>query len=392
MITANADRNRALIIGGGIGGLAAAAALARVGITADVYERAPAIQEVGAGLSLWSNAVLALRRLGLDGPIITLGSIVERIRTVTAAGRVLSESDIGELGRRAGSPSICVHRADLQGVLAEAVGRGHLHTGRTCTGFREHQGGVTTTFAEAGDETGTFLIGADGIRSVVRDQLLGSSQPRRAGYLAWRGMAAFDDQRLPAGLALFVAGAGTQVGLFHCGPGRVYWFATHNSAATTARSAGHRDQVLRVLDGWPAVVREAVEATPEAAVLCNDVIDRRPVWPWGHGRVSLLGDAVHPTTPNLGQGACQALEDAVVLAHSLRGGGDITIALRAYEARRRRRTARVTQQSWSLGKVLQWQKPLAVRLREFISATRIGQRQAERIFEELLLHAPPELA
>jgi 2-polyprenyl-6-methoxyphenol hydroxylase-like FAD-dependent oxidoreductase len=104
-----------------------------------------------------------------------------------------------------------------------------------------------------------------------------------------------------------------------------------------------------------------------------------------------LGDAVHPTTPNLGQGACQALEDAIFLADALRGGGDIPAALRVYEQRRRRRTARVTEQSWSLGKILQWQNPLAVRLREFISRTRFGQRQAERTFEEMLVHAPPDL-
>jgi 2-polyprenyl-6-methoxyphenol hydroxylase-like FAD-dependent oxidoreductase len=390
MDTANSNHNRALVIGGGIGGLAAAAALARVGIAADVYERAPAIQEVGAGLSLWSNAVLALRRLGLDGRVVELGSVVERIRTMTASGRVLSESDIGALGRRAGAPSICVHRADLQGVLAAALGRDRLHTARTCTGFRADEGGATARFAETADETGAFLIGADGIRSVVRDQLLGRSPPRRAGYLAWRGMAIFDDPQLPAGLALFVAGAGTQLGLFHCGPGRVYWFATHNSSGA-AMAAGHRTEVLCVLDGWPAVVRAAVAATPETAVLCSDVIDRPPVWPWGRGRVTLLGDAVHPTTPNLGQGACQALEDAVALAHALRGASDVPVALRAYEQSRRSRTARVTKRSWSLGKILQWQGPLAVRLRDFVSTTRFGQRQAEGAFEEMLLHASPEL-
>jgi 2-polyprenyl-6-methoxyphenol hydroxylase-like FAD-dependent oxidoreductase len=391
-MSTNSEPGRALVIGGGIGGLAAAAALARVGIHADVYERAPAIQEVGAGLSLWSNAVLALRRLGLDNRVTALGSVVERVRTVTAGGRVLSEADIGALGHSAGAPSVCVHRADLQRVLAEAVGPDHLHTGRTCTGFREQEGGVTATFAEGGDQTGAFLIGADGIRSAVRGQLLGRSEPRTAGYLAWRGMSTFNHPELAPGLALFAAGAGTQVGLFHCGPGRVYWFATRNASARPAEPPdGQRGEVLRALFGWPAVIRAAVEATPESAVLCNEVVDRPPVWPWGAGRVTLLGDAVHPTTPNLGQGACQALEDAIFLADALRDGGDIPAALRSYELRRRQRTARVTEQSRALGRVMQWQHPLAVRLREFVSKTRLGQRQAERIFEEMLLHPPPDL-
>jgi 2-polyprenyl-6-methoxyphenol hydroxylase-like FAD-dependent oxidoreductase len=389
----NSQSGRALIIGGGIGGLAAAAALARIGIRADVYERAPAIQEVGAGLSLWSNAMLALRRLGLDDRVAALGSVVERVRTMTAGGRVLSEADIGELGCKAGAPSVCAHRADLQRILAEAVGPGRLHTGRTCTGFREHDGGVTASFAEGEGETGAFLVGADGIRSAVRSQLMGPSEPRPAGYLAWRGMAAFSDPQLAPGLAFFVAGAGTQLGLFHCGPGRVYWFATRNAPAGPTQPAGGQwAELLRVLSRWPAVIRGAVQATPDSAVLCNEVMDRPPVWPWGSGRVTLLGDAVHPTTPNLGQGACQALEDAIFLADALRSGGDIPTALRGYEQRRRRRTARVTEQSWSLGKVMQWQNPLAVRLREFVSKTRLGRRQAERIFEEMVIHALPDLS
>jgi 2-polyprenyl-6-methoxyphenol hydroxylase-like FAD-dependent oxidoreductase len=386
------QHGRALVIGGGIGGLAAAVALARVGIRADVFERAPAIREVGAGLSLWSNAVLALRRLGLDGTVVSLGSVVDRVCSVTAGGRLLSEADIGSLGRRAGAPSVCAHRADLQRVLAEAVGPDRLQTGRTCTGFRECEGGIAATFAEGGEETGDFLVGADGLRSAVREQLLGHSEPRAAGYLAWRGMASFSDPRLPDGVALFCGGAGTQLGLFHCGPGRAYWFATRNCPAGSAKPAdGHRAEVLRFLKGWPPLILAAVEATPDSAVLCSDVLDRPPVWPWGKGRVTLLGDAVHPTTPNLGQGACQALEDAVVLADALRADGDVATALRKYEERRRRRTAFVTEQSWSLGKILQWQNPLAVRFREFVSGSRFGRRQGERIFEELLLHKPPEL-
>jgi 2-polyprenyl-6-methoxyphenol hydroxylase-like FAD-dependent oxidoreductase len=173
-----------LVIGGGIGGLAAAVALGRVGVPATVFERAPVIQEVGAGLSLWSNAVKALRRLGLEERVLPLGSVVERVRTITQGGRFLNETDIGGLGRRAGASSICVHRADLQRVLAEAIPSGRLHTGRTCVGFAQDSRGVTAAFAEGGPAGGTVLVGADGIRSAVRDQLLGKSEPRRLSGLA----------------------------------------------------------------------------------------------------------------------------------------------------------------------------------------------------------------
>jgi 2-polyprenyl-6-methoxyphenol hydroxylase-like FAD-dependent oxidoreductase len=134
-----------------------------------------------------------------------------------------------------------------------------------------------------------------------------------------------------------------------------------------------------------------VEATEPRAVLWNDIVDRPPSRAWGRGRVTLVGDAIHPTTPNLGQGACMALEDAVVLAASLRTEPDLERALRAYERARRARTAFVQDRSWSLGRVFQWEDPLLCWIRDRASASGFGRRQAEKIFRTLLVHRLPEL-
>jgi FAD-dependent urate hydroxylase len=142
---------------------------------------------------------------------------------------------------------------------------------------------------------------------------------------------------------------------------------------------------------WFAPVSAVIEATPEAALLRNAIVDRPPAWPWGQGRVTLLGDASHPTTPTLGQGACQALEDAVVLAWSLRQQGLQAASLRAYEAARRQRTAMVATQSWAMGKMLQWQNPLAVWLRTWMMHSRLGQGRVVRLLEHLLGYEVPEL-
>jgi 2-polyprenyl-6-methoxyphenol hydroxylase-like FAD-dependent oxidoreductase len=381
-----------LIIGGGIGGLAAAVALRKIGIEATVFERAPEIREVGAGLSLWSNAVKALRRLGLEGAIVSAGSVIERIRTVTQDGELLAEADISDLNRRCGAPSLCAHRADLQRILASALDPGQLRTGHTCVGFEQAGSEVEARFENGHRERGTFLVGAEGIHSVVRTQLRGKTEPRYAGYTAWRGMAHFQHRDLPEGLACFAQGRGTQIGLFHCGPGRVYWFVTRNAPAGSLVPMGkHRAELLRTFHGWLPLVPAAIEASEESAILQNDIIDRPPTWPWGAGRVTLLGDAIHPTTPNLGQGACQALEDAVVLADAIRRADTVEAALRDYEQRRRDRTARVTNQSWSLGKVFQWANPLAVRFRNWSMRTGFSQRRADRLFEELLSYHVPEL-
>jgi 2-polyprenyl-6-methoxyphenol hydroxylase-like FAD-dependent oxidoreductase len=195
---------------------------------------------------------------------------------------------------------------------------------------------------------------------------------------------------LPAGLGQFAVGRGTQIGIFHCGPGRIYWFATQNGPAHSSEPPeGRKHEALAAFRGWFPLIPAVIESTPEAAILRGDICDRPPAWPWGAGRVTLLGDAIHPTTPNLGQGACQALEDAVQLAASLGRARDPLDGLRDYEQRRRARTAWVTKQSWSLGKVLQWQHPLAVWLRDRASRTRLGQRAAWRLFETLLSDDSP---
>src|SRR5262249_36522611 len=153
---------RVLIVGGGPGGLAAAVALRHAGIEAEVFERASKLQEVGAGLSLWSNAIAALAHLGLADAVVARGPVLARALSPTAGGRLLSNAPLGEIGRRAGHPSVCIHRADLQDVLAAAA---RPVLGAECTGVVEDADGVTVRFADGREERGALVIGADGIRS-----------------------------------------------------------------------------------------------------------------------------------------------------------------------------------------------------------------------------------
>jgi len=383
---------KALIIGGGIGGLATAVALGRVGIEPAVFERAPALGEVGAGLSLWSNAVKALRRLGLDEPVVVLGSVLEKTIHMDPDGGVQDSTPIGELSRRAGAPSVCVHRADLQGCLMRAVPPEQRHTGRECVGFEQDDQGVTARFADGRTERGDLLIGADGIRSAIRRQSHGPAAPRYAGYVAWRGIAEFRHPEMPSDGSILTLGPGMQVGLFPCGPERTYWFATRNEPAGGQEEPGRsKAEVLATVRRWWPPIPAIIEATPEAAVLKNDVLDRPPVRRWGRGRVTFVGDAIHPTTPNLGQGACMALEDAVTLADALGRNDDVETGLRAYEQLRRDRTAMVVRQSRSVGRILQWENAVLVRLRSLLLGTGAARRQGIRLFEEVLGYEPSEL-
>jgi len=385
----------ALIIGGGIGGLAVALALQRIGVSVKVFEKAPAIAEVGAGLSIWSNAMLALRRLGLERAALDRGSVIERTRSVNAMGEPIAITDFSSLGERAGAPSICVHRAELQRLLLDAVRANttsSVETGQECIGFAEEPSGVTAIFSNGSREEGDLLIGADGIRSTIRKSLFGDETPRFAGYFAWRGIAHGVGSRLPEREALMVLARGAQAGAFHCGADDVYWFLTRNaSRGLESDPRDDRTKILGQIGDWRIGFRAFVEATAADAILRNDVNDRQPRRVWGRGRVALLGDAIHATTPNLGQGACQALEDAVVLADAISRSTTIETGLRAYKDRRRARANYVITQSRRMGNLLQISSPITVWLRDAVSSTVLGQKMTEKLFARLLCVELPNL-
>jgi len=385
---------RALIIGGGIGGLAAAIALQRVGVHAALFEKAPQITEVGAGLSLWSNAMIALRRLGLETAARKAGSVIEQTRSFLSTGEPLGSVDFAALGEKVGAPSICLHRATLQRLLLDTAlnhDPASVQPGRECTGFEADASGPAALFTDGSRERGDVLIGADGIHSVIRRQLFGGEKLRFSGYLAWRGIAERASP-LPGREAVVVVARGSQAGCFQCGEQWRYWYLTLNAApGSHAGPLGNRREALEHIRNWRVPFRLIVESTEEEAILRNDVVDRPARRVWGAGPVTLLGDAIHATTPDLGQGACQALEDAVVLADSLRRSPSVEAGLRHYEARRRRRANFVISQSWRMGTVLQLSNPVGVWLRDVFGSTSWAQRRNERLFERLLRVDLPEL-
>jgi 2-polyprenyl-6-methoxyphenol hydroxylase-like FAD-dependent oxidoreductase len=356
------------IVGGGIGGLAAAAALARAGLPVEVFERAPEIREVGAGLTIQCNAVLALARIGLAERVIAAGVPIRRTRIRLRSGRTLAEPPVEPLYAELGAPALGIHRATLQRILLDAAGPERVHTGAECTGFAAGAEGVTVRFSDGREVAARALVGADGLRSVVRAQLLGDGAPRYAGYVSWRGVTA--DAAAFAGLeatAFESWGRGRRFGGVAIDGARYYWFAVADAPAGGRDGPeGARAALLGLLRGWHEPVERLVAATPEGAILRTDTCDRPPVETWGAGPVTLLGDAAHPMTPNLGQGACQAIEDAVVLADCAARAPDLAAALRRYEARRRPRTRWLQERSWRLGRVAQWKSPLACAARNAV--------------------------
>jgi 2-polyprenyl-6-methoxyphenol hydroxylase-like FAD-dependent oxidoreductase len=388
---------RVLICGAGIGGLATAAALVRAGVRdVKVFERAPELCEIGAGITLFTNAVKALGAIGARDAVLARAHEVGRMWTKSSDGETLFEHDVAELAQRHGAPSVCVHRTDLQSSLLAALPAGMVETGRTLKTFDATDAAVRATFDDGSHEEGDVLVGADGIRSAVRRALLGVHQPVYAGYTAWRGIAREPDGMREEDVSLFVTGPGTQAGAMRCGVGRVYWFtATNAPAGGSDPPGGARAAALRALAGWKAegAFARLAEGTDDAAIVRSDICELPHTERWGEGRVTLLGDAAHATTPNLGQGGGMAIEDAVVLAQSLSSGdgGDVAECLRAYEDARRARARFVVDRSHAIGVMLHWENPIAVKVRDFLMATSISKSGYVRLLEALFAFEPPRL-
>ena len=353
---------KALIIGGGIGGLATAIALTQIGFTVEVFERVTLLREVGAGLSLWANAIKALDYLGLASAVraLALPEAAGGIRT--PSGDLLMQTANDQLAAQFGELSVMVHRAELHDQLRQAFGQ-EIHLGMECVAITEEGTGVRVRFRNGEEAFGDLVIGADGLHSAVRAALHGPQPPRYAGYTAWRGVTPFEINRLQIGETW---GQGARFGQIPMQGNRVYWFATQNAPAGQHRPDGEKAELLRLFGNWHNPIRALIEATPDAAILRNDLYDRPPLKRWGRGRITLLGDAAHPMTPNLGQGACQALEDAVVLAKQVQSTADLPTALRAYEAARIPRTTMIVNQSRQVGQVGQWANPVAVAGRNWL--------------------------
>lgn len=341
------------IIGGGIGGLAAALSLLRAGVDVHVYERARTISEVGAGIAMSPNATRILHRLGLADALEAMGvkSLAWHYRRWDDGRTLIRTPLAGAVEAAFGFPLYHMHRADLVNVLARALPPERLHIGHNFKALVNHEDHVEAEFENGAHISVDALVGADGIHSVLRQMLFGPEKPRFAGCFAYRGLVPAD--RL-AHLDLEVT---AQVWM---GPGKAFvhyyvqnrhllnFVAAIEQDTWTKESWTDRGEVadLRAAyEGWHPQVRGILEAVDETFIWA--LLDRKPMEHWSVGRVTLLGDACHPMLPMMAQGSAQAIEDGATLAACLSRSNarQVPEALRKYEALRLARVSRVQGQS-----------------------------------------------
>ncbi len=365
---------RIAIIGAGIGGLVVAAAFQRDGHAVTILERRPQPGAIGAGISLFGNSFAAFDSMGLGEiiePLTTSASAQFRAGQRTPDGRWLVT-----LPRKAVSSMRILHRIDLHAALAASLEPGILHAG--CDAILAEDGSPTISVASTVDgdaadpvagSTATFdlVVGADGIQSSTRAAMGLDTGVRYAGYTAWRGVT--DKPVDVHGEAGETWGNGRRFGIAPLPDGRVYWFATDSMREGEAFE-DEREAVLSRFGSWHDPVRALVEATQARAVNRHDIYDlAEPLSSYVRGRIVLLGDAAHAMTPDLGQGAGQAIEDAATLSALLKGQrtqADIDSALQRYDQLRRRRSQKIASRSRRMGIIAHERSPMRMKVRDGI--------------------------
>jgi 2-polyprenyl-6-methoxyphenol hydroxylase-like FAD-dependent oxidoreductase len=353
----------ALIVGAGIGGLSAGIALRQAGWTIRILERASSPRELGFGLGLAPNAITALRSLGIADQIIARGFQPTRGELRRMDGTVVKRADVPRQAIR--RPMVMALRPVLHGALLEAVGAGAVTPSSEAVGFTVSGPRVTLHLASGDAIEGDLLVGADGTGSVVRHVLHPSEPPpRRCGIVAVRGAVHGVQHHLGDLHGVYYLGPGVESAMIRASDTGIYWFL---SLARELVPAGMTDPgaVLSYMaPRFDATFRAVTAATDDLRY--DELVDRDPIPFWGTDLVTLLGDAAHPLLPHTGQGAAQAIVDAVTLVTRLKGDVDIALALRSYERERMGRTAKLLWQGRRTARIMRMTNPLACYVREAV--------------------------
>ena len=373
---------KAVVVGAGIGGLTAAIGLRQAGVEVRVFERRtePSRLLTGGGFMLWHNAFVALRRLGLDERVAKVSSEIEFHEFRSDRGRTLARWEIAPESRRIGAPAVALRRSDLNALLLEEAGDAVV-MGARCVGFEQDADGVAVRFADGSEEHADVLIGADGMRSAVRSALRHGHDmaPRYAGYTAWQAIAELPGEDLVPSGTFFNLWGRDGLRFLYCrlNEREVYWDAITSDEASAAFDMfrnNRREVMCERYAAWPDPIPRILAATRDEAILPIDIADRPPAREpaWGHGRVVLIGDAAHPMTLNLSQGAGQAIEDGVVLSGLLAREPEIADAVTGYEKVRRERVDAMVRGAYRIGELGKWRGPLACGARDLFMRAFFG--------------------
>lgn len=337
------DNLKAIVVGAGMGGLTTAIAMRQAGYTVEVHDRVRELRPAGAGISMWSNGVKVLNRLGLGKSMASIGGPMKRMTYISKSGEVLTDFSLAPLIEKVGQNPYPVARTDLQQMLLTAFGEDDVQLGSECVAIEQTADQATAIFADGTQATGDVVIGADGTHSVVREYVLGTQTQRRyAGYVNWNGLVPANEKLADKESWVIYVGNGQRASMMPVGSDRFYFFLDAPLDYDVEPQADMRSELQQRFAGWAEPVQQLIAQLDPEKTNRVKIHDIDPLPAFVKGRVALIGDAGHSTAPDLGQGGCQALEDAWVLTNTLLTTNlGVADALKRYEKARCDRTANI---------------------------------------------------
>lgn len=343
------------IIGAGIGGLTMALFLKQKGFNVHIYESAEAIKPIGAGIVMANNAMQIYKQLGIHKKIEAAGNRISKMYITNVHFQELAAFELIDFEQKYNVHNIAIHRADLQHILAEEFGYENIHLSKRLSHITLNNN-VQLTFTDGSIEACDYLIGADGLRSTVRNIIFGNCVLRNAHQPCWRGVCNYNVPIEKQHGAIEIWDKGKRFGYVKINEQQVYWYALINEKDVHDLEPN----LVDYFQSFGTEVLNIIDTTDKNQIYKSDIIDLKPIATWHTNNICLLGDAAHATTPNLGQGACQAVEDAYVIAKLLDTGMPISEVFASYNKIRIKKAHKVVHTSWMLGKLAHLKNPIAV--------------------------------
>jgi len=339
------------IIGGGITGLTTALALQKLGYSPKVFEKATELNEVGAGIWIQPNAIKVLDWLGIGDSIRAAGMPLDNATITNQTLTPIRRTKDSFLQEQKGYKITSLHRARLQKNLFEALPEGTVQFGQAYQRHEQQGDKLIVHFEDQSIET-DYLLGADGIHSNVRQQLFEGTSLRYSGQTCWRGIAKMELPKAYQNIGVEAWGKGIRFGFASISPTEVYWFAVALAPqGEQDEPTQRRDLLLKKYHNFAPLIKEIINKTPTNKIIRNDISDLNRLANWSKGRVCLLGDAGHATTPNMGQGAGQGIEDAYYFSNILSQEKDFAQTCQRFETERRKKVDMIVNNSWTMGKM-----------------------------------------